>query len=84
MVAHAKPQAMIHGSFAEFRNDVSFRPHFDRIPAGVFGIPEIEVIVVNAHADEIFGAGLFVEADEMIRIERPGFPGRNNVLESNF
>ena len=44
------------------------------------GVPQEKIVVVRAHADEIFRAGLFVEFHQLLRVPLLGFPQRNDVL----
>jgi hypothetical protein len=56
MLASSKPKSLSYRRFAPHANDIFMRTNLDRIPSGVFGVPQIEIIVVYAHSYEISGA----------------------------
>ena len=57
----------------------------DGVPARlVSGLPQVEPVVMHAHAAEIFRAGFLVELHQVVGIELVGLPGGDHVLESEF
>src|SRR5450755_253993 len=84
VLTHAELQSLAHGGFAEHTDHVLTRPHIHRIPAGMLGIPEVEIVVMDTHADEVLRASLLVELNEVIGVELVAFPGRDNVLKTEF
>src|SRR5438067_2798648 len=75
---------MVESSFAPHSDDVSFWTHIHRIPALIFRVPHIEVVVMYSHADEIFGASFFIQRDESTRVEGLGFPRGNGIFVPEF
>ena len=84
VLAHAEFQAFAQRGLPEHAHHILVRTHVYGIPARVLRIPKIEIIVMHAHADEIFRAGLLVETHQMIGIELVAFPGGNDVFESEL
>jgi hypothetical protein len=78
MIADAEPQPVLESGLTKQSDDILLRPHLYRIPLIVFGIPKIEIIVVNAHTDEILCASFFVERKQMVRVELVSPPGLNH------
>ena len=76
----AKAQALLAGGGLPGANDVALGPHVDGVPAVQSRVPEEEVVVVGSHADEVFGAGLFVEGHQAVGIPLLGLPERDDVL----
>ena len=54
--ADAKPEAVLQGYCPPQAHDILMASHFDRIPARLFGVPQVEVVVMHPHAHEVFGA----------------------------
>ena len=61
VLAHSESQALFRRGFLEGAHDVAFWTHIHRVPTVVAGVPQIEVVVVHTHADEVFGAGLLIK-----------------------
>lgn len=80
MFGHAEAQAVLPGGGPPRSDDVSLRTHNGRVPAMMFRIPEVEIVVVAAHRDEIFGAGRDIFAHQRVGIEMLGLPQGNDVL----
>ena len=75
MLADPEPEALLSSSLLPHTHNVFFRPGRHGVPSGlILRVPEIEVVMVNAHAHKVFGPGLFVDRDEMVRIELVGRP----------
>ena len=60
------------------------RPYVGGVPRLVLRIPHVEVIVMHAHAHEIFCAGFLVQAHELGGVKLFGFPKRNGVFVAKF
>ena len=58
--ADAKAQPFSSRRLAPLADDVTLWPHPRRVPAVVARVPQIEVVAVDAHADEVLCAGLAV------------------------
>src|ERR1041384_453940 len=84
MLAHAEAQAVPSHRLFEQAYDVLLWTHLYRVPPVVLRIPEIEIIVVHAHAHEIFRAGLLVHSNQMLGVELIAFPCGNDVLKPEF
>ena len=72
MIAHAELQAFFRGGLMPQTDNVFLRPHIHGIPLVVFGIPHVEIVVVDAHGEEVFGAGLLVEVHEVFGVPLVG------------
>ena len=82
MFGNAKGQTIFLRGRLPFAHHVAMRPHLHGIPAMHLGIPQKEIVVMRAHADKIFRAGLFVELHQFFRLPFLGFPEWNDVLPS--
>jgi hypothetical protein len=65
---------------APLADNVALGTHLDGVPAAVARVPKVEVVAVDAHADEVLRAGLAVQARESLGVEALGLPQRNGVL----
>src|SRR5262249_43967088 len=83
-LADAEPKPVFSRGFLERSNNVLPRSHLDRVPTIVLRIPQIEIIVMHAHADEVLRAGFLIQADQMVGIELVALPCRNDVLEAEL
>ena len=64
MFADGELEAVLAGRGSEEADDILLRAGGDGVPARlVFGVPEVEVVVVHAHRHEVSGAGLLVDLD---------------------
>ena len=80
MLGDSEGQAFGFGGLLPIADDVTLRAHFDGVPLVVFGVPEVEVIVMDGHADEVFCAGSLVEFHEPLGIELLCFPKWEHVF----
>jgi len=63
------------GRLFEKSDDVFLRAAHRRVPNRlILGVPHVEVVVMATHAHVILGAGLLIEAHEVIGIEFVGLP----------
>jgi len=59
----------------ELAHDVPLDAAYRGVPARlVRGVPHIEVIVVDSHADEVFGPGFLIQRKQKNRVELIAFP----------
>ena len=84
MIAHGEAKSLLERRLAEQADDVFFWAHVHGVPAGVLRVPEIEIVVVHAHAHEVFCAGFFIKVHKKVGIELVGLPGGDDVFESEF
>jgi hypothetical protein len=84
MLADAESQALLARFAPPHSDDIFLRSHVGGVPTRVLGIPEVEIVVMRAHADEIFRARFLVELHQLGGIEAIGFPSGDHVLESHF
>src|SRR5437588_5192330 len=85
MLANGKPQALFASGLLEHADDVLSRPRCGGVPTRVVDrFPEIEIIMMHAHAAKVLRASLLVELHQMIGIELLRLPGRDYVLEAEF
>ncbi len=62
VLGDAEAEAALAGGGGPEADDIFVRAGGYGVPAGlVFGVPEVVVVVVDAHGEEVFGAGLLVE-----------------------
>ncbi len=74
MLADAEAEAALAGGGGPGADDVAFGAGGRGVPAGlVFGVPHVEVVVVDSHGDEVLCAGFDVEVDEVIGVPVVGF-----------
>ena len=73
MLGDAEAEAALAGGCGPEADDVFVGAGGDGVPAGlVLGVPEVEVVVVDAHGEEVFGAGLLVEIHEVFGVPLVG------------
>ena len=84
MLADAEAQSLLPRRFPPDSHDVLLRSHVHRVPARILRVPQVEVIVVHAHADEVLCAGLLVEAHQMVGIPTGGLPDIDQILVANL
>ena len=84
VLGDAEPQAELLGGLLPVADDVAVRAHVHRVPLVVRRVPEVEVVVVRAHADEVAGAGLLVERHQPVGVPFLGLPERDDVLVSEL
>ena len=80
MLGDAEPQAEFLGGFLPVADYVAVRAHLHGVPFVVRRVPEFEVVVMHAHADEIAGSGLLVESHQPVRVPLLGLPERDQIL----
>src|ERR1044072_9498338 len=80
MFGDIKAEPVVVGSLLPFANHVSPGTHIDGVPPMELGIPEKEVVMMRAHADEVFGAGSLIESHQALRIPLLRLPQRDDVL----
>ncbi len=61
METHAKTQAVGIGCFLPSGKKVFFGPHVYRIPAMVFAVPAVEVVMDNVFETELRGMPIFLQ-----------------------
>jgi hypothetical protein len=77
-----KTQAILARRRRPAAEQVLARPDVYGVPRLIFGIPIVEVVVVNGQRHEIPGAILFVESQELFGIKMFRLPLVYNVLET--
>ena len=77
---NAEPQPVFLRRLLPVADDVAFRPHVDGVPLVELRVPEEEVVVVRAHADEVLRPGLLVELHQAVRVPFLRLPQRDDVL----
>ena len=80
MFGDAEPQAVFLGRLLPVAHHVALGTHVDRVPLVQLRVPQEEIVVVRAHADEILRPGLLVELHEAVGVPLLGLPERNDVL----
>ena len=80
VLGDAESQAQLLGGLLPVADDVTVRSHLHGVPFVVRGVPEVEVVVMNAHAHEVAGAGLLVHGHQPVRVPFLGLPERDDVL----
>ena len=80
VLGDAEPQAVLLGRLLPVADDVALGAHVHGVPLVQLGVPEEEVVVVRAHADEVLSPGFLVELHEAIGIPLLGLPQRDDVL----
>jgi hypothetical protein len=76
----AEADAFLVSRFLPSAEDVTLRAEFDGVPRLKFRVPEIEVVVVHALADDVAGAGPLVERHQLLRIPLLRLPQPQRVL----
>jgi hypothetical protein len=83
--AHGELQPVLERGLVPQTDHILLRSGGGRVPARlVFGVPQVEVVVVHAHAHEVFGAGLLVELHQVAGIELVALPQPADVLVAEF
>ena len=80
MLRDAEPQAVFLGHLLPHAHDVPLRTEFHGVPAMVGRVPQVEVVVMDAHAHEVLGACLGVHRHEPIGVPVLGLPQRNDLF----
>jgi hypothetical protein len=80
MLGDAEGQPRRPGRLLPLAHDVAVRAHLHGVPAMVLRVPQVEVVVVDTHADEIARARLLVEGHQPGGIPLLGLPQRDDVL----
>ena len=80
MLRHAEPQAVFLRRLLPISHHVAVRAHVHRIPTVIPRIPEMEIVVMRAHADEILRSRFLVQGHQPIGIPFLGLPERNDVF----
>ena len=76
----AEAQALLLGRLLPVADHVALRAHVDGVPLVKLRVPQVEVVVVRAHADEVAGPGLLVEGHQPVRVPLLRLPERDDVL----
>src|ERR1019366_6991727 len=85
MLADRETQAMLIGGFLELTHNVTLGSRHHRVPARlVRRVPKVKVVMVHGHAAEILRTGLFVEREQVIRIETVSLPEWGDVFVSDL
>ena len=77
---HAEPQAVFLRGFLPIADHVALGPHVGGVPLVELRVPEEEIVVMGAHADEVTGAGFLVERHQPLGVPFLGLPEGDNVL----
>ena len=80
MFGHAEGQTIFLRRLLPFAHHVAVRAVVHGIPRVQRRVPQEKIVVMRAHADEIFRAGLFVERHQLFRIPILCLPQRDDVL----
>ena len=80
VLGDAELQAVFGGGLPPLADDVAVRTHVDGVPIVQFRVPEEEVVVMHAHADEIFRAGFLIEPHQAVGVPLFRLPERDDVL----
>ncbi len=80
VLGDSEPQSALLGRLLPIADHVALGTHVHGVPLVQLGVPEEEVVVVRAHADEILGPGLLVKLHQAIGIPLLGLPQRDDVL----
>ena len=84
MFADSKPETALACSLTPSAHNVFLGTRRSGVPSRlVFGVPHVEVVMVDAHADEVFGTGLLVQIHQVFRIPAIGRELRHYVLEAD-
>ena len=84
MLADAKAQTVIARRFLPQAHYVLLRPHVRRVPARVPRVPQVKVVVMHAHAEEVLCASLLVETHQTIRVPFLCFPDIDQILVTDL
>ena len=85
MLGDAEAQAAGACGCGPETDDVFVRAGRDGVPAGLVpGVPEVVVVVVDAHGEEVFCAGLLVEIHEVLGVPTVGGEEMDEVLVADL
>jgi hypothetical protein len=85
VLADAETETALAGGGGPRADDVAFGAGGSGVPARlVFGVPHVEVVVVNAHGEEIFCSGFDVEVHEVVGVPAGGFELRDEIFVADF
>ena len=80
VLGDAEAQPVLPRRLLPLADHVAPRAHGDGVPAVELRVPQEEVVVVAAHADEVAGPGLLVEGHQAVGVPLLGLPQRDDVL----
>ncbi len=80
MLGDAESQAQLLRGLLPVADDVTVRSHLHGVPFVVSGVPEVEVVMMDAHAHEVARAGLLVHGHQAIGVPFLGLPERDDIL----
>ena len=80
VLGDAEVESLLLGRLLPVADDVALRAHLHGVPLVQLRVPQVEVVVVRAHADEVAGPGLLVHRHQPIRVPFLRFPQRDDVL----
>ena len=83
MLANAEAQPCLRAALRQ-PHHVALRPHLHSVPARVLRVPQVEVVVVHAHAHEVFRAGFLVEAHQVIGVPLLGLPDADQIFVADL
>src|SRR5258708_2240503 len=85
MLADGELQTVLAGGGGEQADDVFLWAGGHGVPARlVSGVPQVEVVVVHSHGHEVFGAGFFVELDQMFGVDVAAVPCEGDVVAADL
>ena len=80
VLGDAEPQAVLLRRLLPLADHVAFRAHVDGVPLVELRVPQEEIVVVRAHADEVLRPGLLVELHQTVGVPLLRLPQRDDVL----
>ena len=80
--AHRKAQTVFARRRRPAADQIFLRPDGDGIPRLVFGIEQVEVVVMDGQRHEILRAVFFVERQQLVGVKVRRLPDMNDVLEA--
>ena len=82
MHAHSEAQPIFAAGLCPSTHDIFLRSEGDRVPALIFAVVKVEVVVVVGQSEEIAGSGFFVKLHQSVGVPVLRFPLMNPVLEA--
>ncbi len=81
----AEAEAALAGGGGPDADDIFAGAGGDGVPAGLVpGVPEVVAVVVDAHGEEVFGAGVLVEIHEVLGVPLVGGEEVDEVFVADF
>src|SRR5206468_7639493 len=82
MVRHAKLEARLTHQRRPCANNVALWSNARAVPAVMFALKQIQIVVMAGHGEEIAGTCLLISAQQILRLPLLRFPPSNYVDES--